>query len=134
MIVPRFATAPEEIERMPPIFAELRKFFTPLPEKVRLLNSVEFDPPMFCEELLFIKIVVEVFVNVPPLSVQSPPTLCIKAPPTNVVPEPNVNEPLIVNAATAVTDAEPLNAKDPPIEVVPVCSVLIPDPDNVNEL
>ena len=48
-----------------------------------------------------------------------------------VVPLPKITSPPIVNAATPVVVAVPLIVKFPPIDVVPVCKVFAPLPDNV---
>ena len=75
-------------------------------------------------------IVLPVFVNVPPLFVQSPATLCVNEPPTNVVPAPNVTVPPTETPMTAVVLAEPPNVNVPPMEVVPVCKVFAPVPES----
>ena len=70
---PKFAKAPEAIERFPPITTGLLSDLVP-PDKERLLKFIEDEvPPMVCD-VPFRLIVLVPEIKVPPLLVQLPAT------------------------------------------------------------
>ena len=68
---------------------------------------------------------------VPPPTVVLPVTVKAKAPAVKVVPPPTTRFPPIANPTTVVVVAVPLKVKLPVIDVVPVCKVLVPEPESV---
>ena len=63
-----------------------------------------------------------------------PLTVKANAPAVKVVPSPTLKLPVILKFATKLVVTVPLNVKFPEIDTVPVCKVVVPEPERVKLL